>query len=116
MTQYWIVAARNSDYPRRPPEVDITKILAFPVFCSAPPSVLHGSHSGSGDSDFFPVETVLKYSCFPGENPENTVKQFTETNIAGYIIVGFAHAKCFLYNDTAGWFGPDLSCQREDEF
>ena len=37
-------------------------------------------------------------------------------NIAGYIIVGFAHAKCFLYNDTAGWFGPDLSCQREETF
>ena len=31
----------------------------------------------------------------------------------GYLIVGFAHAKCFLYNNTAQWFGPDVSCKRK---
>ena len=31
----------------------------------------------------------------------------------GYLAVGFAHAKCFLYNTTAQWFGPDLTCKRE---
>ena len=31
---------------------------------------------------------------------------------AGYLIVGFAHAKCFLYNTSAQWFGPDVTCKR----
>ena len=31
----------------------------------------------------------------------------------GYLIVGFAHAKCFLYNTTAQWFGPDVTCKRK---
>ena len=39
---------------------------------------------------------MLKYTCYPG-----------------YLIVGFAHAKCFLYNTTAQWFGPDLTCKRQ---
>ena len=42
----------------------------------------------------FPLETVLKYTCYPG-----------------YLAVGFAHAKCFLYNTTAQWFGPDVTCK-----
>jgi len=25
--------------------------------------------------------------------------------------VGFAHAKCFLYNTSAQWFGPDVTCK-----
>ena len=32
---------------------------------------------------------------------------------AGYLIVGFAHAKCFLYNTSAQWFGPDVTCKRK---
>ena len=31
----------------------------------------------------------------------------------GYLIVGFAHAKCFLYNTSAQWFGPDVTCKRK---
>ena len=41
---------------------------------------------------------MLKYSCYPG-----------------YLTVGFAHAKCFLYNDTAQWFGPDVTCKGTQE-
>ena len=26
--------------------------------------------------------------------------------------MGFAHAKCFLYNTSAQWFGPDVTCKR----
>ena len=42
------------------------------VFCGPAPTVGHGSHSGGGVAggeagNQFPVETVLKYSCFPGE-------------------------------------------------
>ena len=61
-----------------------------------PPRVQHGSHNGPADAAQFPLETVLKYTCYPG-----------------YLAVGFAHAKCFLYNTTAQWFGPDLTCKRK---
>jgi len=64
------------------------------VYCSQPPLVQHASHNGPAEAEQFELETVLKYSCFPG-----------------YLIVGFAHAKCFLYNTTAQWFGPDVSCK-----
>ena len=56
----------------------------------------HGAHNGPSDAEQFPLETVLKYTCYPG-----------------YLAVGFAHAKCFLYNTSAQWFGPDLTCKRK---
>lgn len=64
------------------------------VYCLDPPVVQHATHNGAPDTNHFPLETVLKYSCYPG-----------------YLTVGFAHAKCFLYNDTAQWFGPDVTCK-----
>ena len=66
------------------------------MYCAHPPRVQHGSHNGPADAAQFSLETVLKYTCYPG-----------------YLAVGFAHAKCFLYNTTAQWFGPDLTCKRE---
>ena len=75
-------------------------MIAFPssffpvVYCLNPPVVQHATHNGAPDADSFPLETVLKYACYPG-----------------YVTVGFAHAKCFLYNDTAQWFGPDITCK-----
>ena len=66
------------------------------VYCSSPPRVQHGAHNGPGEAEQFPLETVLKYTCYPG-----------------YLAVGFAHAKCFLYNTSAQWFGPDLTCKRK---
>lgn len=63
-------------------------------FCIDPPVVQNSTHNGSPESGKFPLETVLKYTCDPG-----------------YIMVGFAHAKCFLSNDTTMWFGPDMSCE-----
>ena len=56
----------------------------------------HGAHNGPSEAEQFPLETVLKYTCYPG-----------------YLAVGFAHAKCFLYNTSAQWFGPDLTCKRK---
>ena len=64
------------------------------VYCLDPPVVHHSTHNGSPDAVTYPLETVLKYTCYPG-----------------YLTVGFAHAKCFLYNDTAQWFGPDINCK-----
>ncbi len=58
--------------------------------------VQHATHNGAPDITTFTLETVLKYACYPG-----------------YLTVGFAHAKCFLYNDTAQWFGPDITCKGE---
>ena len=68
------------------------------MYCLDPPIVQHATHNGAPDTATFPLETVLKYSCYPG-----------------YLTVGFAHAKCFLYNDTAQWFGPDVTCKGQDE-
>ena len=66
----------------------------FLVFCTDPPVVQHATHNGAPDVTTYSLETVLKYACYPG-----------------YLTVGFAHAKCFLYNDTAQWFGPDITCK-----
>lgn len=71
-------------------------LLLFPVYCLDPPLVQHATHNGSPETVTYPLETVLKYTCYPG-----------------YLTVGFAHAKCFLYNDTAQWFGPDITCKGE---
>ena len=64
------------------------------MYCLDPPVVQHATHDGAPDTPTFPLETVLKFSCYPG-----------------YLTVGFAHAKCFLYNTTAQWFGPDVTCK-----
>ena len=69
-------------------------IFDISVYCLDPPEVQHSTHNGSPESVTFPLETVLKYTCYPG-----------------YLTVGFAHAKCFLYNETAQWFGPDITCK-----
>ena len=66
----------------------------FAVYCLDPPVVQHATHNGAPEATSFPLETVLKFACYPG-----------------YVTVGFAHAKCFLYNDTAQWFGPDITCK-----
>ena len=73
-------------------------IFLLTVYCLDPPVVQHSTHNGSPESVTFPLETVLKYTCYPG-----------------YLTVGFAHAKCFLYNDTAQWFGPDITCKGTDK-
>jgi len=69
-------------------------IIIITVYCLDPPIVQHATHNGETDSNHYQLETVLKYSCYPG-----------------YLTVGFAHAKCFLYNTTAQWFGPDVTCK-----
>ena len=69
-------------------------ICHISVYCLDPPVVQHATHNGAPEATSFPLETVLKYACYPG-----------------YVTVGFAHAKCFLYNDTAQWFGPDITCK-----
>lgn len=76
------------------PDLALATFLVFAVYCLDPPVVHHSTHNGSPDATTFPLETVLKYTCYPG-----------------YLTVGFAHAKCFLYNDTAQWFGPDITCK-----
>ncbi len=73
--------------------------LKFLVYCIDPPLVQHATHNGAPDINIFQLETVLKYACYPG-----------------YLTVGFAHAKCFLYNDTAQWFGPDITCKGNLDF
>ena len=69
-------------------------LFYFAVYCLDPPVVQHATHNGAPEATSFPLETVLKFACYPG-----------------YVTVGFAHAKCFLYNDTAQWFGPDITCK-----
>ena len=74
-------------------------LFYFAVYCLDPPVVQHATHNGAPEATSFPLETVLKFACYPG-----------------YVTVGFAHAKCFLYNDTAQWFGPDITCKGASKF
>ena len=86
------------------------------VYCSQPPVVQHASHNGVADTQTFELETVLKYSCIPGKTVFFAFLYHVIMLLnypVGYLIVGFAHAKCFLYNTTAQWFGPDVTCKRE---
>ena len=41
---------------------------AASVFCGPAPHVHQGSHNGALDAQRFPVETVLKFTCFPGRS------------------------------------------------
>ena len=72
----------------------VFSLVSSVVYCLDPPVVQHATHNGRPEASSFPLETVLKFACYPG-----------------YVTVGFAHAKCFLYNDTAQWFGPDITCK-----
>ena len=88
-------------------------LLTIAVYCAHPPRVQHGSHNGPAEAAMFPLETVLKYTCYPGYLAVLYTVLYRYTCYPGYLAVGFAHAKCFLYNTTAQWFGPDLTCKRE---
>ena len=88
-------------------------LLTIAVYCAPPPRVQHGSHNGPAEAAMFPLETVLKYTCYPGYLAVLYTVLYRYTCYPGYLAVGFAHAKCFLYNTTAQWFGPDLTCKRE---
>merc|ERR1719192_2077422 len=66
-----------------------------PFYCSAPPIIEHASHNASREQQFFDMDTAVSYRCFPG---------YTRTS------TGFSHSKCFFLNETATWFGPDLTC------
>ncbi|CAG7827922.1 unnamed protein product, partial [Allacma fusca] len=46
------------------------------------------------DQRTFDLDTSLQYQCYPG-----------------YSTNGFARSKCFFYNGTAKWFGPDFTCE-----
>ena len=54
-------------------------------------------HSPSVLQLFYDLDTELTYSC-----------------LTGYKRKGFQEAQCFFYNDSARWFGPDLTCHPID--
>ncbi|XP_021948742.1 sushi, von Willebrand factor type A, EGF and pentraxin domain-containing protein 1 isoform X2 [Folsomia candida] len=64
------------------------------TFCTSPPIIEHARHNGPLDQKTFDLDFSLQYQCLPG-----------------YITKGFARTKCFLYNGTAKWFGPDITCE-----
>jgi len=71
--------------------------LFLVVYCTQPPVIDHARHNAPTEQSTFPQDTSLQYQCFPG-----------------YVTKGFARTKCFLYNGTAKWFGPDITCERKE--
>ena len=49
------------------------------VFCGPAPIVDQGSHNGPLDAPRFPVETVLKFTCFPGKSNLVSKSLFRDT-------------------------------------
>ena len=72
--------------------------MHIPVYCSEPPSIQNAHHNAPKGQKTFDLDTSLQYQCNPG-----------------YTTSGFARAKCFFYNGTAKWFGPDFTCERKSE-
>lgn len=66
------------------------------VFCTEPPLIEHARHNAPVGQTTFDLDTSLMYQCLPG-----------------YTTKGFARTKCFFYNGTAKWFGPDITCERK---
>jgi hypothetical protein len=78
------------------PVISKKRKTKFSAFCTSPPVIEHARHNGPLDQKTFDLDFSLQYQCLPG-----------------YITKGFARTKCFLYNGTAKWFGPDITCERE---
>lgn len=64
------------------------------IFCTEPPYIDNARHNAPKDQLTFDLDTSLMYQCNPG-----------------YTTKGFARTKCFFYNGTAKWFGPDITCE-----
>jgi len=64
------------------------------VFCTEPPTIKNARHNAPADQKTFNLDESLQYQCMPG-----------------YVTKGFARTKCFFYNGTAKWFGPDITCE-----
>ncbi|XP_042217249.1 complement factor H-like isoform X2 [Homarus americanus] len=63
------------------------------LYCTTPPVIAHARHDGVEARTRFEVNHTLKYRCYEG-----------------YTTTGFDVAKCFLYNNTMQWFGPEIEC------
>ncbi|XP_064088852.1 sushi, von Willebrand factor type A, EGF and pentraxin domain-containing protein 1-like isoform X5 [Macrobrachium nipponense] len=64
------------------------------LYCTDPPLIPNAKHNGSTGVTRFAVNLTLEYTCDQG-----------------YSTVGFNDAKCFLYNNTMQWFGPEMNCE-----
>lgn len=58
--------------------------------------ISNARHNGMAGQTRFEVNQTLQYSCYEG-----------------YTTRGFDVAKCFLYNNTMQWFGPEIQCDRK---
>lgn len=73
-------------------------IIPFIVYCSEPPKIQNARNNAPPEQKAFDLDMSLQYQCYPG-----------------YTTNGFARAKCFFYNGTAKWFGPDFTCERKSK-
>ncbi|XP_069182645.1 sushi, von Willebrand factor type A, EGF and pentraxin domain-containing protein 1 [Procambarus clarkii] len=64
------------------------------LYCTDPPAIPNARHNGLTGQTRFEVNQTLLYSCYEG-----------------YTTRGFDVAKCFLYNNTMQWFGPEIECE-----
>ncbi|XP_045132686.1 uncharacterized protein LOC123516957 isoform X3 [Portunus trituberculatus] len=67
------------------------------LYCTNPPAIPNARHDGIESRTRFEVNHTLKYACEEG-----------------FSTVGFDVAKCFLYNNTMQWFGPEIVCQPKE--
>lgn len=74
-----------------------TNIFLFlPVYCKTPPLIEHARHNALPEQTTFDLDTTIQYQC-----------------LMGYVTNGFPRAKCLAIDNTASWFGPDISCERK---
>ncbi|XP_055980966.1 complement receptor type 2 isoform X2 [Sorex fumeus] len=70
------------------------------IRCSPPPPVLHGTHSGSPNTDA-PFGSTVSYTCDPGPEPGVT-----------FVLVGEATLRCIADHQHQGvWNGPAPRCE-----
>ncbi|XP_050718385.1 uncharacterized protein LOC126999691 isoform X2 [Eriocheir sinensis] len=85
------VCQGNGEWAASPPECREN------LYCTNPPIIAHARHDGIESRTRFEVNHTLKYACEEG-----------------YSTRGFDVAKCFLYNNTMQWFGPEIVCHPKE--
>uniref|UniRef100_A0A1B6DCY4 Sushi, von Willebrand factor type A, EGF and pentraxin domain-containing protein 1 n=2 Tax=Clastoptera arizonana TaxID=38151 RepID=A0A1B6DCY4_9HEMI len=71
-----------------------TPVCKQNVYCKEPPSIDHARHNALPEQTTFDLDATIQYQC-----------------LLGYVTNGFPKAKCLSIENTASWFGPDISCE-----
>lgn len=66
------------------------------VFCKSPRTIDNAYNNAFSDQQTFDVGAEVDYRCKDG-----------------FMMRGFARAKCLAMDISASWFGPDITCERK---